>query len=454
MKVLRSLYAKIFGWFWLTLTVGSIVVLAVTFSTGTQLLGRRWMHLTQDMYAHSAVDFYLSGGRPALEHYLEALHSGSGFNACLLDGETHAVLGGTLPPHIGPVLSTTAATGSSTFRLGLVWTAASPVYNSGHLYYFVIEVRPLRGFLDGRTFSAPLLERLALVLAVAGVFSFFLSRHIVAPVRAMQTAAQELAAGNLHSRVLPAIEPREDELADMARSFDQMADRIQMLIQRRQEMLADISHELRSPLTRISVSLELLRRGEMDVLDKMECDLGQMNAMIGQILLLTRLDLQPEQRTSAPVDLVPIIRSIAADAEFEIQHEDKRVLVDAPATCMVRGDANLLRSCIENIVRNAAHYTAQKTSVTILVRPLPHFGHAQQCEITVQDCGPGVPESALPYLFDPFFRVSQSRDLREGGSGLGLSISNRIAELHGGSISAENCTGQSGLVVRLRLPLA
>lgn len=454
MRIFRTLYAKIFAWFWLTLTVGSLLVLAVTFTTGTQLLGRRWMRLTQDMYARSAVDFYVSGGRPALERYLDTLRTGSGLNACLLDGPTRKPLGGTLPPHVDEVLSATAAADASSFRLGFVWTAASPVWDQGHLYYFVIEVRPLRGFLDGRTFSAPLVGRLSLVFAVAGIFSFFLARHIIAPVRAMQTAAQELAAGNLRSRVLPAIGPREDELADMARSFDQMADRIQMLIQRRQEMLADISHELRSPLTRVSVSLELLRRGEMDVIDKMESDLDQMNAMIGQILLLTRLDLQPEQRAYALVDLVPIVRSIAADAEFEIQYNDKRVTVEAPPACMVRGDANLLRSCIENVVRNAAHYTARGTAVEIALRSVPHAGHPAQCEVIVQDHGPGVPETALPFLFDPFFRVSESRDLREGGTGLGLSISHRIAALHQGTISAANRSDQRGLAVRLRLPLA
>lgn len=454
MRIFRTLYAKIFGWFWMTLTVGSLLVLTVTFSTGTQLLGRRWMRLTQDMYAHSAVDFYRTGGRVALERYIGTLREGAGLEACLLDGDTRAVLGGALPQHVDRVLATTAATGLSSYRLGFVWTAASPVHEAGHLYYFVIEVRPLHRFLDGRTFSGPLLGRMLLVMAVAGVFSLLLARHIVAPVRAMQTAALELAAGNLNSRVLPAIGPREDELADTARAFDQMADRIQMLIQRRQEMLADISHELRSPLTRVSVSLELLRRGETDVLEKMESDLDQMNAMIGQILLLTRLDLQPDQRPSALVDLTPIVRSIASDAEFEIRDDNKRVTVDAPASCMVRGDANLLRSCMENVVRNAAHYTAPGTTVEITIRTLPHAGHPVQCEVVVQDCGPGVPETALAFLFDPFFRVSESRDLREGGSGLGLSISHRIAALHQGSISAANRADRSGLAVRLRLPLA
>lgn len=454
MRIFHTLYAKIFGWFWLTLTAGSLVVLLVTFSTGTQLLGRRWMRLTQDLYARTAVDFYKTGGKSALEQYEQTLRAGSGMQTCLLDGATRQALGGTLPSHVNRVLNRTLETGQSSFRLGLLWTAATPVYDGSHLYVFVIEVRPLRGFLDGRTFAAPLLGRLAMALIVAGIFCLFLTRHIVAPVRALQAAALQLAAGNLNSRVLPAIGPHEDELADTARAFDQMADRIQVLVQRRQELLADISHELRSPLTRISVSLELLRRGESDVLDKMESDLEQMNKMIGQILMLTRLDLQPSQVSAAPVDLVPILRRIASDAEFEMHSEDKRVTVSTPETCTVRGDAGLLHSCIENVVRNAVHYTPAGTAVEITLRAMLESTGKSQCEVLIQDHGPGVPPSTLPFLFQPFYRVSQSRDLREGGTGLGLSISQKIAELHHGVISAANRVDQSGLSIRLVLPSA
>ena len=214
MRIFRTLYAKIFGWFWLTLTAGSLVIMIITLVSGTQLLGQRWMRLTQDLYARSAVDFYQTGGRPALERYIDTLRDGSGMQACLLDSETRNVLGGTLPPHVARVLNRSLETGVSTFRLGFIWTAATPIRDGPHFYLFVIEVRPLRGFIDGRTFATPLLGRLALAIVVAGIFCFFLTRHIVAPVRALQTAALQLAAGNLSSRVIPAIGPREDELAD------------------------------------------------------------------------------------------------------------------------------------------------------------------------------------------------------------------------------------------------
>lgn len=452
MRILRTLYVKIFVWFWATLTVGSLLVIVATVFTGTQPLGRRWMRLTQDMYAHTAVDFYISGGKPALTRYLETLRTSSGLQTSLLDDAGNDVLGGAVPPETVRVLRRSMQTGTSNFRLGRIWTAASPVQYQQQRFYFVMEVHPMRGFFLGQGLLLPALGRLVLALMVAGLFCLLLTRHIMAPVRALHAASLRMAAGDLSTRVLPSIAPRDDELADTARAFDLMADRIQHLVQKRQELLANISHELRSPLTRLTVSLELMRRGETDLLDKMQTDLDRMNTMIGEVLLLTRLDLPQSHAAFYEVDLAAMLQSVAHDADFEVQADQKKVSVTIEGACLVRGDANLLRSCIENIVRNAAHYTAPHTTVDVAAcRIQDALGHSQ-CEIVVRDHGPGVPEEALPYLFDPFYRVSESRDLREGGTGLGLSISQKIAVLHQGSICAANRAGASGLEVRLQLP--
>ena len=453
MRGFRTLYATIFGWFWLTLIVGALLVLAITAFTGSQPLGRRWMRLTQDMYAHSAVDFYETGGAPALRQYLATLRDSSGMQASLLDEHQQDVLGSALPPDVDRVLQQSIKTGQSNFHLGRVWTAATPVSYGPRRFLFVVEVHPLRGFFDG-TFAIPALNRLVLALLVAGVFCAILTRHIVAPVRALKAAALRLAAGDLGTRVFPVIAPREDELADTAKAFDQMADRMQHLIQKRQELLADISHELRSPLTRISVSLELMRRGETDVVEQMQMDLDRINAMIGQILLLTRLDLQPSQADSERIELKGMLESIAQDAEFEGQNEDKTVLVHVEGNCWVRGDANLLRSCIENIVRNAIRYTAAHSSVEITATVARDVEGHSRCEIAVIDCGPGVPDASLPFIFDPFYRVSESRDHDEGGTGLGLSIAQKIVDLHHGTIKATNRDDAKGLVIQLSFPSA
>ena len=445
---ITSLYVKIFGWFWFTVVVGSMLVLSFAVFSGAQPLGRRWMRLTQDRYAHSAIDFYVTGGPQGLRGYLATLQVSSGMEGRLLDANGFDVLGAGVPAGVGPVLTESHETGESAIHLGRLWTAATPVSYEGKSYTFVIEVHPLDGFIDG-TFAKPVLGRTAVALLLAALFCGLLTRHIVAPVRALQEAALHLAAGDLSSRASPAILPRDDELADTARAFDQMADRIQTLIESRQMLLADISHELRSPLTRVSVSLELMRRGETDVLEQMQVDLDRMNEMIEQILLLTRIDLEitPDMGLVAIEDM---LASIVEDAAFEGQATGKNVVLVAEqgfATCTVRGDAQMLRSCIENVVRNAIRYTPDHHMVAVLA------GSSQGgCCIVIEDEGPGVPENALERLFEPFYRISESRDRGEGGSGLGLAIAQRIATLHGGSIGAQNRKDGSGLRVTILLP--
>ncbi|SEG66169.1 two-component system, OmpR family, sensor histidine kinase CpxA [Bryocella elongata] len=450
MRLLSSLYAKIFGWFWLTLIVGGLLVFLLTVFTGAQPLGRRWMRLTQGLYAHSAVDFYETGGDAALARYLDTLRDSSALDAHLLDEQHHDVLNRPLTPTLRWLIAASEWEHGPVFHLGRIWGAATPLEYNGHHFLFVMQAHPMQGFIDG-TVAFPVLTRTLLAVLIAAGFCVILTRHIVEPVRAIQAGALRLAGGDLRTRVMPAVAPRNDELADTARAFDQMAERMELLIEKRQELLADISHELRSPLTRMSVSLELLRRGATDVLPQMEADVERMNEMIGHILLLTRLDLQPPRAHLAEVDLAAMVESIARDATFEAQREANRepklVTVRAPQRCLVRGDAGLLRSAIENVVRNALRHTAPHTTVEIAVGRLVG---GSGCEIVVTDQGPGVPEEVLPFLCDPFYRVSQVREHEHAGGGLGLSISRRVAELHGGSITLANRSNTTGLTVRIR----
>lgn len=449
MRIWRTLYAKIFGWFWLTLLVGGLLVLLITVFSGMEPLGRRWMRVTQDLYAHTAIDFYETGGSQKLSEYLTTLKASSAIQGQLLDEHGQDVLGNAVLPHVHTVLNNTIQHHRSTFRMGRIWSAATPVVYGGHPFIFVMEVRPLRGFVDG-TFLVPMLGRFALAILVAALFCLLLTRHIMAPVRAIRRGALRLAAGDLSTRVFPSIAPRSDELADTARSFDQMADRIQLLLQKRQELLADISHELRSPLTRLSVSLELLHRGEMDVLEQMETDIGRLNRMIGQILLLTRMDVQPQSIQRERVELVVMLRKIAQDAEFEGQADEKSVHVSGLDTCIVAGDAALLWSCFENVIRNALRHTACNTSIDVQVKP--RVGTTSYY-VAIADHGPGVPETSLPFLCEPFYRISEARE-HGSGAGLGLSIVRRIIELHGGKIHIRNRTGTTGLIVTVSLPAA
>jgi two-component system sensor histidine kinase CpxA len=225
---------------------------------------------------------------------------------------------------------------------------------------------------------------------------------------------------------------------------------------RREQLLADMSHELRSPLTRMSVSLELARRGQTDVIDRMDADLERMNQMIGQILLLARMQSDAGRWNAAPVAIAPLLESIANDAMLEGQPEDKTVALDIAADAAginVMGDVDLLRSCVENIVRNALRYSPTGGVIELRCR-LTALRLAPAVEIRIDDHGPGVPHETLPYLFDPFYRISSSRTPGPGAHvGLGMSIAERAVQVHGGGITAANRIGGNGLCVTITLPL-
>ena len=460
---LRSLYAKIFLWFCATVALTLLIVLAVASVTESQPFGRRWMAVTQDLYAHTAVDFYRSAGASSLTRYLDAIEKSSGIHGRLvaLADPSRDVLGSALSPETATVLAESRRTGQSTFRLGRVWTAASPASADGVSYIFLMTVYPERNFAAGApissTFGGALLPRVLLGTLLVSLFCLLLARHITRPIRILEDAATQLAAGSLGIRAGPQIAGRRDELARMALAFDRMAERIQGLIFAQQEMLGHISHELRSPLTRIGVSLELIRRSEPgpaddEEVDRIQLDLDRLNRMIGEILQITRMDLQSQdtrQSVSAEtVDLAAILASIAQDAAFEARLMQKQVVFENRCAegALVAGEENLLRSCCENVVRNALLYTPGETTIRIRLSC-----DATSATVVVEDEGPGVPPEALLRLFDLFYRAGAAQQSHPEGTGFGLAISHRIVTLHGGTITARN-RSPHGLEIRITLP--
>jgi len=447
----RGIFYKIFLWFWFAMAALSVAMVAFSAFTGFQPIGRRWMSRTLDLYAHSAVDFYTHGGTPLLNQYLDDIENSSGISAALLDPHGHDVSGRGIPPRTLELAQKAAATGQSQFRTYLRWSGALVVPSANGNYIFVAQVRALRGFLLQPDLSLALL-RLVVALLGAALLCFLLARHIANPIRQLQSAASRIADGDFSFRASPALAQRDDELADLARDFDAMADRIQSLLQKQQELLGDISHELRSPLTRLAVSLELARRGDATAFDRIDADLQRLGGLIDQILTLTRLQTHADRSTQIPVSLRTILDGIVDDARLEGRSENKSVHLDQPDDCRIKCDPNLLRSCVENVVRNALRYTRPGTSVAIHVALSGVNGATPPlAEIRIEDEGPGVPPEALPRLFEPFFRVSGARDRSTGGTGLGLAISQKVAKLYGGSIEARNrATG--GLEVTITLP--
>jgi signal transduction histidine kinase len=252
-------------------------------------------------------------------------------------------------------------------------------------------------------------------------------------------------------RVAPAVGRRRDELADLARDFDRMAERIEALMTSERRLLRDVSHELRSPLARLHVALGLARQQAGDdqwALDRIEREAERLNALIGQLLMLARLESGALEPAREPVDLAAIVRDVAEDADFEVRSGRRAVRVTAMRECAAIGAPDLLRSAVENIVRNAVRHTREGTAVEVAMRA----DAPDRVVIAVRDHGSGVPDELLPHIFQPFYRLGAARDRHTGGVGLGLTIADRTIRLHGGTVRAANAPG-GGLVVEVTLPV-
>jgi len=219
-------------------------------------------------------------------------------------------------------------------------------------------------------------------------------------------------------------------------------------------LISDISHELRSPLARLSVALGIARQHtpiEATVaLDRIEREADRLNQMVERLLTLSRLEAASEPQQQVPVQLGEVLREAAADADFEARSRNCKVDVRQADDCTVSGNRNLLRSAIENVLRNAVQYTAPNTTVEVDLRCLAD-GPNRTAQIEVRDYGPGVPEDELQNLFRPFYRLDQSRERQTGGAGLGLAIAERAIKLHHGNLEARNVPG-GGLLLRITLP--
>lgn len=451
----RSLFVKIFLWFWLALGLLAVVIAITLFLTETEPISRRWrevMGTALNGYAQTAASLAHRAETGELTAYLNWLAQSSEINAVIFDQTGHELSGRTIPAGADELLrrKDLSEKAAPLFFRGRTVTAQRLVVG-GTPYIFVYEIpggllRPLG--------NATPRERLVRVLSftlVAGLVCFWLARYLTKPVLRLRTVAQQLAGGNLQARVGADFLQRQDELADLGRDFDAMAERLETLFTAQKRLLGDVSHELRSPLARLSVALELVRRqagtAALPALDRIERETERLNELIGQLLTLSRLESGAPPINSESVDLTALVREISADAEFEARARQRSVAVRKLDECFTTGSAELLRRAIENVVRNALRYAPENTAVELT---LQRAGNSAR--LTIRDHGEGVPVESLPDLFRPFYRVAEARDRQTGGIGLGLAITDRAVRLHGGEVTAANAV-DGGFVIEIRLPL-
>jgi two-component system sensor histidine kinase CpxA len=446
---LASLSSRIFLWFWLTLlliAVISFVVLqqwarpydiAPLSAQEQQLLNSQSEEMTR---------YFNVGMSP-----LQAMRYGRirfGLDLYLVD-PNFRLMGSPQPEQmelymIGSLLE------SETPMVGIWnqarWLGAAPIDYRGNTYRLLIRMTdpPARTQLidlinDRITWTL-------LALLVSAILSLALANSLSKPLRLLRSASRDLARGQLEARVAQPVVRRADDIGQLGHDFNHMAERIQGLIQAQQRLLSNISHELRSPLTRLQIALGIARQSTSNPdpqLDRIEHEAGRLETMIAQLLQLSRLENRLQHMQFTQLNLNELLRGIIEDAEFEAESNHRTLEFDDTIDQVwIRADALLLGSAIENVVRNAIKYSAQTISIS-----LEHT--ESQLVITVSDDGPGVAAEELSRLFDPFYRASNTL---QGGSGLGLSITQQAMEAHQGWARAQN-RESGGFMITLCLPI-
>jgi len=297
--------------------------------------------------------------------------------------------------------------------------------------------------------------RLLVVGLLGAALCFLLARHITRPVTRLRAATRDIASGKLKTRVDASVRRRHDEIGTLGRDFDEMAEQIEALVAAQRELLGDVSHELRSPLARMIVALGLLKHASPeevpDYVNRIGIEAERLDKMIGQLLTLTRIESGAELTQRETFDLTNLVQEVAADGDFEARAHGREVKVGRADSCAMSGFPEMLRSAIENVVRNAIRYTPEGTSVEITFEQLKSAEDKQEV-LRIRDHGPGVPQTMLANIFLPFQRVPETSETNSQGAGLGLAIADRVVRMHEGSIRALNAS-DDGLIVEIVLPL-
>jgi signal transduction histidine kinase len=447
----HGIFVKIYLCFWLTMVLLIFTQIVLDY-LDTSSPVRELMSSNLEMYGRTAIAYQQSGKAKSIAPLRERFRTKSGIDVDLLDKQGNRLDGGPLPQAARLVAAKALQSGETEYGSSKdnALLAVSIRVPAGTEY--IVLGKHKKGLVLPVTGNPRPVLRISIVLAVSGVLCYLLARYLVSPLISLRDATRRFAAGDLSVRIGRRVGFRRDLTTELAHDFDAMAERIESLMKLQRQLIGDISHELRSPLARLNVGLGLARQKSSpeaaQVLNRIEEEAQEIEVLIDELLTLTRLESGGAGIKMAAVDLTELVRDIAQNGDFEAQGSNRGVkLIDCEA-CTVEGNSELLQRAIENVVRNAIHYTREHTCVEISVKR----EHPDKARVLVSDSGPGVPESELNNIFLPFFRTSEARDRQSGGTGLGLAISDRSIQLHEGTITAENIRG-GGLAVRMTIPL-
>jgi len=444
------LFWKIFFGFWLTLLLIGSAVGTLVWQHNRERIEQLEVLVDSpraEMGVNSIASILRHGGIPALEDIIErrGRRHHRPFPIFIVNDEDVDLLSRPVPE----VMLRKAREALNDPQQSAIQQVTTP---EGERFLLFIPRRehPAMRHMDRFPQRLPLMPLLILFVGSL-LFSAGLAWYVTRPIRFLREATNRFAEGKLDTRVMPNIGGRSDEITDLAKDFDHMAEQVQQLVAIQKRLLNDVSHELRSPLARLQVAVEMGRQQPQkmhELMQRIEKESQRLDELVGELLTLSRLEAGVNNHESDYFDINGLVASIVNDARFEAQSHNKQVVFNKHSEVLLNGSMELLRRAIENVIRNAIFYTPKMSQVEI------SLGHKNNhVEITVCDSGAGVTEEKLSQLFLPFVRINDSKqNVKIPGYGLGLAIARRAIEIHQGSIIAYN-RKEGGLCIAMRLPV-
>lgn len=430
---MRSVYVKILLWSFATLALSLVAFIMVTFFMSMHTRGGG-MDRVDAMLLDDAAAAYDAGGPPQLAAYLDRLNHRLVSRRYLTDANgKDLVTGEDRSAFFNDVGRQWGVPHHSRGRFVVVQTSADGRYR-------LVVVNDAQFDLSGY------IPFYLLILAAVALVCWILAVNIASPLRSLARTVDRFGGGDLSVRVNST---RKDEIGELSRAFDRMAERIGTLVTAERRLLQDISHELRSPLARLSFAAELVRTaGDREAaVARIKKEIERLTDLVGALVQMTRVEGDPSSNTPELVRIDQLVAAVVDDCRLEADARGCGIAVRSGDPVTLLGDEELLRRAIENVVRNSIRYTPEGSQVEVSLETA-----CNTVRIAVRDYGPGVPDWALAKIFQTFFRVDDSRDSSTGGAGLGLAIAKRAISLHHGNVWAENAA--PGLRVRIELPLA
>lgn len=449
--MMHKLYWKIFLSFWV---VSFVIIVSTIWLTGvvtrnTTISEREKNYVNS--YAHAAISIYESGKENALLDWLARITQKNKLDFYLLTSDNQILSNKPVSPLVKSLQSDFL---KGQMPEGIIkrdhYLISHEFLTLADRFYRLVVIThvPIT-----ETLKIPwweILKVFLLTLLLSGLMCYLLSHYLTKPLATLRNLAKNIAYGHLETRVEGDLITRSDELGDLSKEFNYMANRLEHLVKTKERLLQDISHELRSPLARLQLAIELCRTKTTsechEDFERMELEISRLNALIGELLSLAKLQDPNKKLQLTNVDLNYLVESLAKDAGYEFRDKQINVLFNKDEICIAAIDEKLIHRALENIIRNAFRYSNAQDDIEIQL-----YRQGTNILIEVNDRGPGVPDVDLEAIFSPFYRVDSSRGASTGGYGIGLAIAKKAIELHHGKISAQK-NMPTGLKIQITLP--